>query len=398
MTNLKKRHARDKRFKYFGLGAIYLSFFALAFLLYTIISNGTGGFMQTRIKIEIAFEDPNNAPKMIRDALDKHFPDLVETSYKAALYKMVGQDAKYQIQHLLEENPSLIGQSGFLWLPADQKVDIFFREAGDDWRAQLDDKRQQYLKVMRQNGMVQSKWNWDFFTNTDSQQPESAGIAGAMIGTFFLLLSCMIVALPVGIMTAIYLEEFAPKNRFTDFLEININNLAAVPSIVFGLLGLAVYLNFFGMPRSAPLVGGMTLALMVIPIVIIATRASIKAVPPSIRQGAMALGASPLQVVLHHTLPLSLPGVMTGTILGIARAMGETAPLLMIGMVAFIADIPKGFTDPASAMPVQIFLWAKNNQIGFIEKTAAAIMVLLAILIVLNIIAVWIRKKYERRW
>lgn len=391
--NIKKRHRRDKRFKYFGLGAIYIAFFFLIFLLGTIISNGAGGFMQTQIKLNVAFTN-DSAGKIMRDALDKDFPAVTETSEKSALYHVVGNDARFELEKMIKDNPNLIGHSGFIWVPAEQKVDMYYRSGTGD----LPEVQQNLVKQFREKGLIQTRFNWGFFSSTDSQEPESAGIAGALMGTVYLLLSCMLIALPVGIMTAIYLEEFAPKNRFTDILEININNLAAVPSIVFGLLGLAVFLNIFGLPRSAPLVGGMTLALMVIPVIIIATRASIKAVPPSIRQAAMALGASPLQVVLHHTLPLALPGIMTGTILGIARAMGETAPLLMIGMVAFIADVPKGFTDPSTAMPVQIYLWSKNNQPGFAEKTAAAIIVLLVILIVLNIIAVLIRRKYERRW
>jgi phosphate transport system permease protein len=255
-----------------------------------------------------------------------------------------------------------------------------------------------YIDTLKKNRLIKSGFNWDFFTNGDSQESEMAGIGGAIIGSLLVIIVCIMIALPLGVLSAVYLEEFAPKNRFTDIIEININNLAAVPSIVYGLLGLSVYLNYMGMPRSAPIVGGLTLALMVIPIIIIATRAALKAVPPSIKQGAMALGASPLQVILHHCVPLSLPGIMTGTILGVCRAIGETAPLLMIGMVAFIADVPKGFTDPASALPVQVFLWSKNNQPGFVEKTAAAIIVLLVILILMNIIAVWIRKKYDRRW
>ena len=396
--NLKKRHRAEKRFKIIGLGAILIAFACLIFLLFNIISNGAGGFMQTRIKLNIAFDASSTPGKMIRDALDKDFPGLTEYNDKSTLYHLVGNDAKFVIDQDLKKHPEYNGQTGFVWLPAEQKVDIYYRHSGRDWNKQIGATQQQYVQTLKDKGMIQSRFNWQFFSNTDSQEPEAAGIAGALMGTFFLLISCMLVALPIGIMTAIYLEEFAPKNRFTDFLEININNLAAVPSIVYGLLGLAVFLNFFGLPRSAPLVGGLTLSLMVIPVIIIATRVSLKAVPPSIRQAAIGLGASPLQVVLHHSLPLALPGVMTGTILGIARAMGETAPLLMIGMVAFIADVPHSFTDPATAMPVQIYLWSKNNQPGFVEKTAAAIMVLLAILIVLNIIAVWVRNKYERRW
>lgn len=402
LHNLKARHRAEKRFKFIGLGAIYLSFIFLLFLLFTILHNGLGGFTQTRIKLDVNFDQENvslgSYSKILRNALDKEFPGLTEHEDKVALYHLISDDSKFKLEKYAAKHADIAGNSKEMWLPAEQNVEIFYKKSTPDWAEKINAKQQEFLKQLDDKGKVATQFNFSFFSSSDSQDPQSAGIAGALAGTVFLLLSCMLIALPIGILTAIYLEEFAPKNRFTDFLEININNLAAVPSIVFGLLGLAVYLNFFGMTRSAPLVGGMTLALMVIPIIIIATRASIKAVPPSIRQGAMALGASPLQVVTHHVLPLSMPGIMTGTILGIARAMGETAPLLMIGMVAFIADVPHGFTDPATAMPVQIYLWSKNNQPGFVEKTAAAIIVLLVILIFMNIIAVWIRKKYERRW
>ena len=391
---LKKRHASEKRFKIFGLGAIIVSFLFLLFLLFTIISNGIGGFVQTKIKFEITGSNDANYAQNIRDALNREFPDVSDHDQRSQLYSLVDSDAKFILQDL--KIPS--GKTEQVWLPAEQKLNVYFKQSGDGWQDKLTALQKKFVQHLKEKRLIREKFNSGFFTNSDSQSPVSAGIAGALVGTLFMMIACMGIALPVGIFTAIYLEEFAPKNRLTTALEVNISNLAAVPSIVFGLLGLAVFLNFFGMPRSAPLVGGMTLSLMVIPIIIITTRASIKAVPPSIRQGAMALGASPLQVVMHHTLPLSLPGIMTGTILGLARALGETAPLIMIGMVAFIASVPRGFLDPATAMPVQIFLWSRNSDAGYVEKTSAAIIVLLLILIALNIVAVLIRKKYERRW
>ena len=243
-----------------------------------------------------------------------------------------------------------------------------------------------------------NKFNLNFFTAGDSREPELAGIRGAAVGSFLTLVVTLVLSFPIGVAAAIYMEEFAPKNRWTDLIEVNINNLAAVPSIVFGLLGLAVFLNFFGLPRSAPLVGGLVLTLMTLPTVIIASRSALKSVPPSIREAALGVGASQMQMVAHHVLPLAIPGMLTGTIIGMARALGETAPLLMIGMVAFIVDIPAGLTDPSTALPVQIFLWADSPERGFVERTSAAIMVLLAFLITMNAAAVILRKKFERRW
>ncbi|HET8728206.1 MAG TPA: phosphate ABC transporter permease PstA, partial [Alphaproteobacteria bacterium] len=248
------------------------------------------------------------------------------------------------------------------------------------------------------DGLVSAHFNTRFFTSADSRDPEMAGIWGAVKGSFFTLLVTLALSFPVGIAAAVYLEEFAPRNRVTDFIEVNINNLAAVPSIVFGLLGLAVFIQAFGLPRSAPLVGGLVLALMTLPVIIIAGRAALNAVPPSIREAALGMGASPLQTVLHHVLPLAMPGIMTGTIIGMARALGETAPLLMIGMVAFIVTPPGGFTDPATALPVQIFIWADSPERAFVERTSAGIMVLLGFLIAMNGLAVWLRKRFERRW
>jgi phosphate transport system permease protein len=265
-------------------------------------------------------------------------------------------------------------------------------------RRQVNDQAATFIEKLKASGVVRKQFNWRFFTSGDSREPELAGIRGALVGTFLTLLVTLALAVPVGVLAAIYLEEFAPKNRWTHIVEVNINNLAAVPSIVFGLLGLAVFLNFFGLPRSAPLVGGLVLALLVMPTIIIAARAAIKSVPPSIREAAIGLGASKQQAVFHHVLPLAMPGIMTGTIIGMAHALGETAPLLMIGMIAFIVDVPKGLTDAATVLPVQIFLWSDLPEAAFQQRTAAAIVVLLAFLLLMNGLAIWLRNKFERRW
>ena len=278
---------------------------------------------------------------------------------------------------------------------------------GDNWKLvrlppessrNFSDREVAYTDHLVEAGVVERGFNWIFFTRGASREPEMAGILGAVVGSFYTLTVTLLVSFPLGVAAAVYLEEFAPKNRWTDIIEVNINNLAAVPSIVFGLLGLAVFLNFFGMPRSAPLVGGLVLALMALPTIIIASRASLKAVPPSIREAALGIGASKIQTVFHHVLPLALPGVMTGTILGMAHALGETAPLLMIGMVAFIVDVPGGFLSPATILPVQIFMWADFPEAAFQQKTSAAIIVLLLFLVVMNAVAVLLRKRFERRW
>ena len=397
VNNLRKRHKAEKRFKFMGLGAIGVAFLFLSYLLISIFGNGLSGFWHTEITLKVTIDEADAAASL-RNALDKAVPNITDYDERKDLYSLIAQGNSYKLEKMLATNKQLNGKTIEFDAIAEAGVDIFYKQKFDGWEESITPKQKDFLKILEKKNLVHRNFNFAFFTSGDSQDPEMAGIAGAMIGSLLTVIISLLIALPIGIMTAIYLEEFAPKNKFTDFIEVNINNLAAVPSIVFGLLGLAVYLNYFGLPRSAPIVGGMTLALMTIPVVIIAARAALKAVPPSIRQAAMGLGASPLQTVMHHSLPLALPGIMTGAILGLARALGETAPLLMIGMVAFIADIPSKFSDPATAMPVQIFLWSKNNQPGFIEKTAAAIIVLLVILIAMNIIAVWIRKKYERRW
>ena len=375
----------------------------------------TPPFTQTVIGLEITFDratidpegtaDPNELKRadyasLIKSALREAFPEVTGRKDKRRLYGMISSGAQYDLAKMVVEDPSLLGTKELVWLAAsDRTVGLIkslrrgaaIPESGDRESAS-------WIETLEREGAIASRFNTTFFTSGDSREPEQAGILGALVGSGLTLIITFLCSFPLGVLAALYLEEFAPKGRWTDMIEVNINNLAAVPSIIFGLLGLAVFLNFFGMPRSAPLVGGLVLSLMTLPTIIIAGRAALKAVPPSIREAALAMGASPLQVALHHTLPLAVPGILTGTIIGMARALGETAPLLMIGMVAFIVDVPTGFTDPASALPVQIYLWADSPERGFAEKTNAAILVLLVFLILMNSLAVYLRKRFERRW
>jgi phosphate transport system permease protein len=294
----------------------------------------------------------------------------------------------------------LLGESEKVWMLADDDIDTYYKSwlDGEPYAARMTDKQIEWIAELHDQGKIRLQFNSNLFTRGDSREPEQAGIRGAVMGSLLTLILTLMLSFPIGVAAAIYLEEFAPKNRWTDFIEVNINNLAAVPSIIFGLLGLAIFINFFHIPRSVPIVGGLVLTLMTLPTIIITSRAAIKSVPPSIREAALGMGASKYQMVLHHVLPLALPGMLTGAIIGMAQALGESAPLLMIGMVAFIVDIPGGFSDPATVLPVQIFLWADSPERAFIEKTSAAIMVLLSFLIVMNTSAVWLRKRLERRW
>ena len=296
--------------------------------------------------------------------------------------------------------PCCLGTRETVWVLADDDIDTYYKSwlDGEPYAARLSDKQVKWIGELHDQGKIRLQFNSNLFTRGDSREPEQAGIRGAVMGSLFTLLLTLMLSFPIGVAAAIYLEEFAPKNGWTDFIEVNINNLAAVPSIIFGLLGLAIFINFFHVPRSVPIVGGLVLTLMTLPTIIITSRAAIKSVPPSIREAALGMGASKYQMVLHHVLPLALPGMLTGAIIGMAQALGESAPLLMIGMVAFIVDIPGGFSDPATVLPVQIFLWADSPERAFIEKTSAAIMVLLSFLIVMNTSAVWLRKRLERRW
>lgn len=417
-ASLAKRYAREKRFQFYGLASIVLSLTFLAILLSTIFMQGLPAFTQTYMKLEVNLSaealgvEPTASQEKLRaasyetvvmNALNARFPGVTERKQKMALKKLVSSSAAYDLQKQVMDNPQLIGTQQTLWVMADDDIDTYFKGNIDRNQAEADrrikDFQLAWLDDLEAKGEIERRFNVPFFTSGDSREPEQAGILSALMGSFYTMLVTMTLAFPIGVAAAIYLEEFAPKNNpFVDFIEVNINNLAAVPSIVFGLLGLAVFIQFFGVPRSTPLVGGLVLTLITLPTIIIASRASLKSVPPSIRQAAYGMGASRVQTVFHHTLPLAMPGILTGTIIGMAHALGETAPLLMIGMVAFIVDIPHGITDPAAILPVQIYLWSDSPERAFTEKTSAAIIVLLFFLVMMNLLAVLLRKRFERRW
>ncbi len=414
---LRRRRAAERRFRLYGALAIAAAVAVLAALLGSIVARGYTAFTQTVLTLDVFFDpqvidpqgrrDPEalrtaNYETLVRDSLLRLFPDASGRSDRRALAALVSTGAALSLQRMVEADPSLIGRTQAVRLPASDDVDMI--EKGElprtaaEGEGRLADRQLAWLAALEAQGRVGSRFNATFFTAGDSREPELAGVRGAVVGTLLTVFVAMALALPLGVASAVYLEEFAPTNRWTDFIEVNINNLAAVPSIVFGLLGLAVFLGFFGLPRSAPLAGGMVLALVVLPTIIIATRAALKAVPPSIREAAYGIGASRLQMVLHHVLPAATPGVLTGSVIGLAHAIGETAPLLMIGMVAFIADAPQGLTDAATVLPVQIYLWADSPERGFVERTSAAILVLLVVLALMNALAVVLRRRFERRW
>jgi phosphate transport system permease protein len=406
-ARLKRRHAAERRFRAMGLIAIILALGFLGILLATIVTNGASAFRQTRIAVDVAVDAALIGPDadwqgLAKTAIAARFPQAESRQEKRELSGLLSSGAADELRTLVSADPSVAGQTRRVWLTAKDTVDMTVkgytpRDPGSPG-AKLSDRQLAWIAELERAGDLALRFNTRFLTAGDSREPEQAGVWGAIVGSLYALAITLAICFPVGVAAAIYLEEFAPRNRLTDIIEVNINNLAAVPSVVFGLLGLAVFLNAFHMPRSAPLVGGLVLALMSLPTIIIAARASLKAVPPSIRQAALALGASELQMVIDHVLPLAMPGVFTGTILGMARALGETAPLLMIGMVAFIVDIPTGPLEPASALPVQVYLWANSPERAFVEKTSAAIIVLLAVLAVMNLTAIFLRKKFERRW
>jgi len=408
---LKRRYRAERRFRYYGLSAIVLSLVFLALLFVSIVAKGYSAFQQTYIRLAVFF-DPEvlkqdtlvNADygALVRESLLKKFPQVESRQDKRLLTSMVSSGSVYRLRDMVLKDPELVGKTVEVWLPADDDVDMLikghFRRDLPESERRVSDQQVAWIERLEAEGRLERKFNTTFLTSGDSREPELAGIWGAVSGSFLTLVITLALSFPIGVAAAVYLEEFAKKNRWTDLIEVNINNLAAVPSIVFGLLGLAVFLNFFGLPRSAPLVGGLVLTLMTLPTIIIASRSALTSVPPSIREAALGVGASKMQMVVHHVLPLALPGMLTGTIIGMARALGESAPLLMIGMVAFIVDIPKGFTDPATVLPVQIYLWADSPERAFVERTSAAIMVLLGFLVVMNAGAIILRKKFERRW
>ncbi|MGI9371969.1 MAG: phosphate ABC transporter permease PstA [Hyphomicrobiales bacterium] len=407
----KKRYAAEKRLKAYGLGAIWIALGLLAILVTSLVMNGYPAFTQTHITMPV-YIDPGkvkpdairggNYRVIVRDALFKQLPDVTSRRDKRNVSKLVSNTAQNQVRQAVLADPDVIGRTLIFAFPASDSLDqlnkgVIPRDVPEDQR-RVDDVQIKAFDALVAKGAVSRDFNWGLFTHADSRFPEVAGLAGAIMGSFYALLVCFLISFPVGIASAVYLEEFAPKNKWTDLIEVNINNLAAVPSVVFGLLALAMFLNFMGMPRSAPLVGGMTLSLMTLPTIIITTRASLKAVPPSIREAAMGIGASRFQVMLHHVLPLAMPGILTGTIIGLAQALGETAPLLLIGMNAFITSLSGGITDPATALPTQIFIWADSPERGFVSRTSAGILVLLGFLVMMNGLAIFLRKKFERRW
>ena len=400
---IRRRYAAERRFRLVGLAAVLLSAGFLALLLISMLANGLRGFTQTEVRLEIDFPhsslivDPATLRGFGAEAALANAD--FEGTVRAAAGRQYGEiadglfsDAAWlRVREAVAQDPSILAGTGTFWLPASDAIDV---AAKGDGAAEAEAVHRRLAAA----NAVSTGFNSDFLTGADATDPTVVGIWGAFKGSLLTMLVTLALAFPVGVLSAVYLEEYAPRNRWTDLIEVSINNLAAVPSIIFGLLGLAVFLNFMHLPRSAPLVGGVTLALMTMPVIVIAGRNAIKSVPPSIRDAALGIGASRVQVVFHHVLPLALPGILTGTIIGMARALGETAPLLMIGMRAFIASPPGGFTDPATVLPVQIFLWSDEVSRGFVEKTSAAIIVLLVFLLAMNGLAIYLRNRFERRW
>ena len=414
---LRRRYAAERRFKIYGAVAIAMALVGLAVLLLSLVGRGYSAFTQHVVTLDIYFDPEWLGPDGLRDpialgrgdyaalvkrSLSEIFPEVTERRERRQLHALISSGAAFDLRDRVLANPALVGSRVALSLPLSDDADLFFKgqiqRGGPEVERRLRDAQIAQLDELARQGRIESVLNTRFLTSGDSREPELAGVWGAVVGTALTLVVTLVLCFPIGVASAIYLEEFAPRNLLTDLIEVNINNLAAVPSIVFGLLGLAIFLNAWSLPRSAPLVGGMVLALMTLPTLIIAGRVAIASVPPSIREAALGIGASPAQVVMHHVLPLALPGILTGTIIGMARALGETAPLLMIGMVAFIVDIPEGLASPATVLPVQIFLWADSPERAFVEKTAAATLVLLGFLILMNLAAVILRSRFERRW
>ena len=417
-AGLNKRYAREKRFRLYGLVSICLSILFLALLMINIFSKGLPAFTSTYIKLDVTLDAQtlglaaNPTPEQIRaanyaatisESLNTLIPNVQERKQKKALKNLVSDDAQYELQRMVIADPALIGSTQSVWLLADDEIDMYHKGYVDRNAPEADrrikDFQLVWLDKLEQENRLSSKFNSIFFTSGDSREPEQAGILSALMGSIYTMSLTLLFAFPLGVMTAIYLEEFAPKNNFwVDFIEVNINNLAAVPSIIFGLLGLAIFIQIFGMPRSSPLVGSFVLTLLILPTIIIASRAALKSVPPSMREAALGLGASKTQAVFHQVVPQAMPGILTGTIIGMAHAVGESAPLLMVGMVAFIVDVPHAVTDPATILPVQIYLWADSPERAFTERTSAAIIILLAFMIIMNLLAIVLRKKFEKRW
>jgi len=409
-SRLRARRRSELWLRGCGLAAIGIALLMLAIMLTTIVSSAIGAFRQTHVTISVPIpadmvdpSDPFSADwrGIMQDYIASVFPDA-EPSELRQLGGILSNGAQFQVRDAVVDDPSLIGETLTITVPVSDPFDqlakgYLNRDAPEDER-RLNDLQISAYDQFEEAGAISSPINTGLLTMGDSRFPELAGLRGAMIGTIYLLLTTFLIAFPVGIGAAIYLEEFAPKNRISDLIEVNINNLAAVPSVVFGLLALAVFLNYFGLPRGAPFVGGLTIALMSLPTIIIATRAALKAVPPSIREAALGVGASKQQVVFQHVLPLAMPGIMTGTILAMANAIGETAPLLLIGMNAFLTSVPTSPFESATTLPTQIFIWADSPERGFVARTSAGIVVLLVVLVTMNALAIYLRRKFERRW
>ena len=420
--SLKKRHQKEKRFKRVGLFAVFFGFMLVVILIGDITTKALPAFHQHWVKLDVDFNSESlgvddtssstllaeqmktaNYRKVLKDSIYQMFltPSTPKLSRKdkRQVFKLFSTNAEFTLKDTLIFSPNLLNEKVNVWVRLDDDVDSYLKEGFPSGEAGLRITEQQakWIEKLANEQRIESRFNVSFFTSSDSREPELAGIKGALTGTLLTMLVTLLLSFPLGVAGALYLEEFAPKNRWTDLIEININNLAAVPSIVFGLLGLAVIINLFGLPRSAPLVGGIVLTLMTLPTIIIASRAAIKAVPPSLREAALGLGASKMQVTFSHVLPQAMPGIITGAIIGIAQALGETAPLLMIGMVAFIVDVPTSIVDSATVLPVQIYLWADSPERAFLAKTSAAILVLLTLLLVINVTATVLRSKFEKK-
>jgi len=414
---LKKRYGKERRFRMWGVAAICFALASLAWLLFSLVGTGFTAFQQNFMTLEVKLEqsiiDPQNTRdreklrganyrRIIQNTMYSQFPEVTERKAKQELFALVSASgATNQIRQMVYNDPALIGQTIKVTVPTSDQVDQllkgYIKRDVPEARRKVSDQQIAWVDELRSRKVIKKKFNTVLFTSPDSRDPELAGIASALIGSVMIIIIAFVLALPIGVGSALYLDEFAPKNKFTDLIEININNLAAVPSIVFGLLGLAVFINFMGFQRSIPLVGGMVLALRAFPTIVIATRASLRSVSPAMVDGALSLGASHTQAVFHQKLPLAGPGILTGSIIAMAQVLGETAPLLMIGMVAFVTEIPNSVTDPATALPVQIFLWSDSAERAWSERTAAAIIILLVILVMMNGAAIWLRNRLEKR-
>lgn len=420
---LRRRYAADRRLQFYGLAAIGIAVLLLGILVTSLVSTGYKAFVTSKVDLPV-FVDPaliekddiagGNFRTITRNSFAALFPEVTDRRDLRKLDDLLTSNAPYIVRDYVLDHPDSVGATVTLPIalsdPFDQlhkgEMPAYLGAAsnGDGAPREINprfgsEKEIGWYESLVESGLVNSHFAYELFLNADSRFPEQAGLAGAIAGSFFALLVCFLLSFPIGIAAAVYLEEFAPKNRATDLIEVNINNLAAVPSVVFGLLGLAVFLGTFGLPRSAPLVGGMVLSLMTLPTIIITTRAALKAVPPSIREAALGVGASRHQVMLHHVLPLAMPGILTGTIIGLAQALGETAPLLLIGMNAFIPSVENmGILEPATALPTQIYSWADSPERGFVARTSAAILVLLGFLVAMNAVAIFLRQRFDRKW